>query len=128
MNAQVRNEIPKTNVSVSSRQNSGRNKQSTNVKPVIAYDYDAAISQPDVPNFFGQKLNTGLSIRRKGFYTRGKNKSSAKKNTETVSKTTSVSKCRNEEKEVDVTPAEDGTAENETTSTEGESTPIFSKV
>lgn len=128
MNAQVRNEIPKTKISISSRQNSARTKQNTNVKPVIAYDYDAAISQPDVPNFLGQKFNTGLSTRKKGFYNRGKNKSSTKKNTETASKTTSISKCQNKEEEVDVTPAEEGTAENETTSTEGESTPIFSKV
>ncbi|XP_046813773.1 uncharacterized protein LOC124421984 isoform X1 [Vespa crabro] len=127
MNAQVRNEIPKTKKSISSRQNSARTKQNTNVKPVIAYDYDAAISQPDVPNVLGQKFNTGLSIRKKAFNTRGKNKLSITKNTETVSKTTSISKCQNKEDEVDVTATEEGTAENETTSTEGESTPIFFK-
>nr|KAF7437672.1 hypothetical protein H0235_000063 [Vespula pensylvanica] len=127
MNTQVRNEIPKTKKSISSRQNSARTKQNTNVKPVIAYDYDAAISQPDVPNFLGQKFNTGLPIRKKGLYTRGKNKLSTKKNTENVSQATSISKSQNKEDEVNSIPVEEGTAENETTSTEGESTPIFSK-
>ncbi|XP_015177529.1 PREDICTED: uncharacterized protein LOC107066971 [Polistes dominula] len=127
MNTQVRNEIPRTKKQISSRQNSARNKQNIKIKPVITYDYDAVISQPDVPNFFGQKYNTGVPIRKKGCYTRGKSKLSSKKTSETESETTSNSKYQDKENETVVTLADEETAENETTPIEDESTPIFSK-
>ncbi|KAI4484899.1 hypothetical protein M0802_012969 [Mischocyttarus mexicanus] len=129
MNTQFRNEIPKTKKQISSsRQNSVRIKQNNKIKPVITYDYDAVISQPDVPNLFGQKCNTGVPIRKKGFYNRGKNKLANKKMTETESETTSNSKFQEKDNEtIIINHTDDETAENETTPTEEESTPIFSK-
>ncbi|KAK2577159.1 hypothetical protein KPH14_003316 [Odynerus spinipes] len=149
MNAQVRNEIAKTKKLISSQQNNARvnNKQDTKVKTAVAYDYDAAVSQPDVPNFLGQKYNSSLPSRKKGYYSRGKSRLSIRKTAQSGSEDSSASNAKSQDKEnevqvedakdskidynpakeIGVSRAEEEMAKHEIISTNDESTPIYSK-
>lgn len=104
MNTQIRNENAKTKKLNSSQENNNKinNKQYAKVKPSVAYDYDAAVSQPDVPNFLEQKYNTNLPIRKKGFYSREKSRSSIKKTGDAASEEASASSTKSQDKETEL--------------------------